>query len=182
MSSERYATIVADPPWQTRLRGAGAAGSQGPKGAQTHYPLMPLGDLTLLALEQLMDPDGCTLFLWTTSRALWEGDAYLLCAGWHVEPRQLHTWVKPGLGLGTFGRGTTEHFLVATRGSPAVDFRSIPTSHHWPKGGHSEKPGAFYELVERVSPGPYLEMFARRQRLGWDTWGNEAIQHVEIAS
>lgn len=46
---------------------------------------------------------------------------------------------------------------------------------------HSAKPEGFMDIVETVSPGPYLEMFARRQRLGWDTWGNEALQHVEIA-
>jgi N6-adenosine-specific RNA methylase IME4 len=48
----------------------------------------------------------------------------------------------------------------------------------WPRGEHSAKPDAFLDLVEQVSPGPYLELFARRQRLGWDTWGNEALDHV----
>jgi len=52
----------------------------------------------------------------------------------------------------------------------------------WPRGRHSAKPEAFIDLVEQVSPGPYLELFARRQRLGWDTWGNEALEHVELAS
>ncbi len=50
----------------------------------------------------------------------------------------------------------------------------------WPRGRHSEKPAAFYDMVEQVSPGPYLELFARRQRLGWDTWGDEALEHVEM--
>jgi N6-adenosine-specific RNA methylase IME4 len=49
-------------------------------------------------------------------------------------------------------------------------------------GGHSAKPEAFIDLVEQVSPGPYLEMFARRNRLGWDTWGNEALGHVEVSA
>jgi N6-adenosine-specific RNA methylase IME4 len=52
----------------------------------------------------------------------------------------------------------------------------------WPRGGHSQKPDAFVDLVEQVSPGPYLELFARRQRLGWDTWGNEALEHVELSA
>ena len=46
----------------------------------------------------------------------------------------------------------------------------------------SAKPEAFIDLVEQVSPGPYLELFARRQRLGWDTWGNEALEHVELSA
>jgi N6-adenosine-specific RNA methylase IME4 len=50
----------------------------------------------------------------------------------------------------------------------------------WPRGKHSAKPEAFLDIVEQVSPGPYLEMFARRNRLGWDTWGNEALQHVDL--
>lgn len=62
-----------------------------------------------------------------------------------------------------------------------------PNRHHsswfqWPRGAHSQKPEAFLDLVEQVSPGPYLELFARRQRLGWDTWGNEALNHVEISA
>ena len=52
----------------------------------------------------------------------------------------------------------------------------------WPRGSHSQKPDAFLDLVEQVSPGPYLELFARRQRLGWDTWGDEALQHVTLPS
>ncbi len=51
----------------------------------------------------------------------------------------------------------------------------------WPRGEHSAKPEAFYDLVEQVSPGPFVEMFSRRARLGWDTWGNEALGHLEIA-
>lgn len=50
----------------------------------------------------------------------------------------------------------------------------------WPRGKHSEKPEAFLDMVETVSPGPYLELFARRNRLGWDTWGNEALEHVAL--
>ena len=46
--------------------------------------------------------------------------------------------------------------------------------------GHSRKPDLFQDLVEQMSPGPYLEIFARRQRLGWDTWGNEALEHVKL--
>jgi N6-adenosine-specific RNA methylase IME4 len=51
----------------------------------------------------------------------------------------------------------------------------------WKRGAHSQKPEAFLDLVEQTSPWPYLELFARRQRLGWDTWGDEALEHVEMA-
>ena len=58
--------------------------------------------------------------------------------------------------------------------------KPLTTWFVWPRAEHSRKPDAFYDLVEQVSPGPYLEMFSRRSRLGWDTWGNEALQHVEL--
>jgi N6-adenosine-specific RNA methylase IME4 len=75
---------------------------------------------------------------------------------------------------------TSEHILFARRGTlPALE-RINTTVFHWPRRAHSVKPEAFLDLVESVSPGPYLELFARRQRLGWDTWGNEALEHVEL--
>lgn len=52
----------------------------------------------------------------------------------------------------------------------------------WPRGLHSEKPEAFLDLVEQVSPGPYCELFARRDRLGWDTWGNESLGTAELVA
>lgn len=61
-------------------------------------------------------------------------------------------------------------------------FRHPTSWWQWSSGEHSQKPEAFMDLVEQVSPGPYLEMFARRQRLGWDTWGNEALEHVELSA
>jgi len=61
-----------------------------------------------------------------------------------------------------------------------VQSRAPGRWYEWPRGKHSAKPEAFLDLVEQVSPGPYLELFARRQRLGWDTWGNEALCHVEL--
>jgi N6-adenosine-specific RNA methylase IME4 len=50
------------------------------------------------------------------------------------------------------------------------------------RAAHSEKPELFMDLIEYMSPGPYLELFARRNRLGWDTWGNEALEHVEVTA
>ncbi len=76
---------------------------------------------------------------------------------------------------------TTEFVLFAWKGSGSVKRRGPSTWFTWPRGRHSAKPEAFQDLVEQVSPGPYLELFARRQRLGWDTWGNQALCHVDLA-
>ncbi len=72
--------------------------------------------------------------------------------------------------------------INAVKGTVRLETRQAVTSRWftWNRGAHSAKPDAFLDLVETVSPGPYLELFARRQRLGWDTWGNEALEHVRI--
>lgn len=152
----------------------------GPKGVQNHYDLMPLGDVMRVDVESLIDPTGAVVVLWTTSRALWEGDAHLVLASWHVEPRSLHTWAKAGLGLGRFGRSNTEHFIVATRGVVDVDFRSVPTIHTWPRGRHSEKPDGFFDMISEACPSPRIELFARKRRLGWDAWGNEVESDWDV--
>jgi N6-adenosine-specific RNA methylase IME4 len=83
---------------------------------------------------------------------------------------------------------TTEFVIVAQRinsGTHAHGQRTngvrVPTSwFQWPRGEHSEKPEEFYAMVEQVSPGPYLEMFARRSRIGWDVWGDEAPSVLDL--
>jgi N6-adenosine-specific RNA methylase IME4 len=72
--------------------------------------------------------------------------------------------------------------INADKGQPTATGRATGQWFTWPRGRHSEKPEAFFDLVEQVSPGPYLELFARRNRLGWDTWGDEALQHVEVVA
>lgn len=75
---------------------------------------------------------------------------------------------------------TTEYILFCRRGSLAFRNKQDRNWWNWRRGQHSAKPEAFLDLVEAVSPGPYLELFARRNRIGWDTWGDEALNHVEM--
>jgi N6-adenosine-specific RNA methylase IME4 len=171
-----YGTIVVDPPWRLREGGAGPS-----KGAAAQYELMSLGAITTLDVERLMSPD-CCVFLWVPSMNLVQGDAYMALAAWRLTPKALHTWVKPGFGVGWYGRSNTEHFVVATRGKPVVSFKSVPTAHHWSRGAHSAKPDAFYDLAQAVGPGPYVDLFARRRRIGWDVWGEEVDSDLEMAS
>lgn len=82
-------------------------------------------------------------------------------------------------GLGQYFRGMTEHLLFGVRGQPP--YKLLPdgkraqgtTLISAPRTEHSVKPAEFHALVERVSVGPYLELFARRPTVGWDVWGNE---------
>ena len=74
---------------------------------------------------------------------------------------------------GYYYRGATEHLLFAVRGSLRLAGPCRPTAYLLPRVAHSVKPDCFYDLIEEQSPGPYLELFARRPRAAWDQWGNQ---------
>jgi N6-adenosine-specific RNA methylase IME4 len=189
----RYRTIVADPPWRYDEGWPGASTSARsnmnrrivPDAAKRRkglpYPAMDVAEIAALPIREWADPDA-VLFLWTTNRYV--RDAYTVAGAWGFRPSQLLVWCKTPRGIGPGGAfaSTTEFALFARRGKPDI-VRTDSTWWNWPRaanGSHSAKPEAFLDLVETVSPGPYLELFARRQRLGWDTWGNEALEHVAV--
>jgi N6-adenosine-specific RNA methylase IME4 len=161
-----YPTIVSDPPWSYR-------DTLGPRGAGHHYPTMTLADLCALPVFSWARPDA-HLYLWVTNSHLREG--LDLVKAWGFEYKTMLTWIKSGsLGLGHYYRVNTEHCLFAVRGRLDVLRHDVRNHFTAPIGKHSSKPEAFYDLVEQMSPAPRLEMFARHQRLGWDTWGNECF-------
>jgi N6-adenosine-specific RNA methylase IME4 len=130
--------------------------------------------------------DDCHLYLWTTNAFLEE--AHRLAKTWGFTPRTVLTWVKgrvqagrviQQIGLGHFYRNTTEHVLFCVRGKLDVLNHDAPTAFIAERHNHSEKPAAFYDMVQHMSPPPYLDVFARVQRFGWDTWGDEAFDFRE---
>jgi N6-adenosine-specific RNA methylase IME4 len=196
----RYRTIVADPPWPypdtwpvlstspKALQGSYGYGfwqrADGPRPRRgLPYPTMPVEAIQALPVGTIAEPNA-HLYLWTTNRYL--ADAFAVVEAWGFRFAQMLTWCKRPMGVAFGGMfvQTTEHVVVAKRGSLACLRRVDTTWFEWPRGGrkHSVKPEAFYDLVETVSPGPYLELFARRQRLGWDTWGDEALEHVSLGA
>jgi N6-adenosine-specific RNA methylase IME4 len=92
-----------------------------------------------------------------------------------------HHWPRLKVLLGVDGEGDELRAAALAERPRRLDV-SHSRWHRWPRGDHSAKPEAFLDLVEQVSPGPYLELFARRQRLGWDTWGHHALEHVEMGA
>lgn len=167
---DTFRTIVADPPWpygNTATRGS----------AEDHYPTMSMDELAALDVAGLAD-DSAHLYLWVTNGFLREG--FDLIDAWGFVYKACLTWVKPQMGLGNYFRGATEHVLFAVRGRLPTLSRSTVNWFEARRGRHSAKPDTFYDLVETSSPGPYLELFARRQRLGWSSWGNEALEHVAV--
>jgi N6-adenosine-specific RNA methylase IME4 len=172
----KYRTIVADPPWKVH-RGP-EWGSNGTSRPLT-YPTMSVEDIIALPIPSLAE-DSAHLYLWTINAYV--PHAYGIVRAWGFMPSTLLTWCKAphGIGLGGAFTITTEHVLFARRGALAAGERIDSTWWQWKRGAHSAKPEAFLDMVERVSPSPRLELFARRNRLGWDTWGNEALEHVKI--
>jgi N6-adenosine-specific RNA methylase IME4 len=169
----RYRTIVADPPWRYNNSGGATKAN-----AHHHYDTMDLHDILALPVDTIAE-DSAHLWLWGTN-ALME-DAYRVARAWGFAPLTIVTWCKKQPGVGHYLRNNTEHVILASRGKPMVpESKPIATWFIWPRAEHSRKPDAFYDLVEQVSPAPRVELFARRQRLGWDTWGNEALEHVDL--
>jgi N6-adenosine-specific RNA methylase IME4 len=175
---QRYRTIVADPPWNLEWNANVGNGRSGRKGLP--YPTMTLEEICALPVADMADRDA-HLYIWTTATFIW--DTPRVALSWGFRPTYLLTWAKPGLGVGGRFRHSTEYVLFCERGAQLpITRRNVGTWFGWSKGEHSAKPEAFLDLVQSVSPGPYLEMFARRNRLGWDTWGNEALEHVELGA
>lgn len=168
-STKQYRTILADPPWDVEQKGA--------RGAEQHYNLMTLERIAAMPVADLVTEDA-HLWLWVTNATLRAG--YDIAEAWGFTVRSPLTWVKFRLGLGVYLRNSTEHLLFATRGNAPVQFRSQPTWINAPVQDHSHKPEEQYALIERVSPGPYMELFARRSQPGWDAWGNEIDSDIEL--
>ena len=162
----KFATIVIDPPWDW-----GDEGDADQMGrARPTYQTMPLDDVLALPVREMADVDA-HCYLWITNRSLPKG--FALLEAWGFRYVTCLTWVKPSFGLGNYFRGQTEQVLFGVRGSQPLKRHDVGTVFHAARGsgGHSSKPDAFYALVESCSPGPYLEMFSRRLRDGWMSWG-----------
>jgi N6-adenosine-specific RNA methylase IME4 len=168
----RFRTILADPPWDIQQKGA--------RGAEMHYDLMTLAQIKAMPVADLAEDDA-HLWLWVTNGTLRHG--YDVAEAWGFTVRSPLTWIKFRLGLGNYLRNATEHVLFATRGRAPVNFNSQPTWINAPVQDHSHKPEEQYALIERVSPGPYLELFARRRpssSADWSVWGNEVDSDLVI--
>jgi N6-adenosine-specific RNA methylase IME4 len=191
----KYRTIVADPPWPYTPHEnpwIAATPTDRPNSWQSDkagpFATLRYGYITIESLCAMEIPadDNAHLFLWTTNAFVVE--AHEVARAWGFKPKTMLTWVKTkhadgsvSMKTGYWFRGATEHVVFGVRGKQRLlTAAAFPTAYLWPRLGHSVKPDAFYDLVEAVSPAPRLELFARRQRLGWDTWGNEALEHVSM--
>lgn len=181
----RYRTIVADPPWEIARRIS--AGGRRKRATEVPYSFMSIAEIMALPVPDLAD-EQAHLYLWSTRRNFREGIAVAVARAWGFEPCGELIWGLRNPGMGGVNGNGHEPILLAARGGLPWPKKELPAGvvfwrQPYAHGKiHSAKPDGLQDLVERLSPGPYLEMFARRNRLGWDTFGNEALQHVEISA
>ena len=166
---ERYHCCYLDPPWDINQKGK--------YGAEKHYDLMTLEQIRNLPIPQLTAQNS-HVWLWVPNGLIPQG--LELLKEWGFTYRSPFYWVKPRMGLGNYLRNASEVVLLGTRGTAPVLFRGQPNWGFFPLQDHSHKPEEMYDIIERLSPGPYLELFARRHRPGWDSWGNEIDSDIYI--
>lgn len=166
-------TVVADPPWWPRLHRNTVGRRKGPyrAGPQRYYTVLTVEQIIALRPETQRKAH---LWLWVLNQHVDWG--YEVARAWGFEPQQMLTWCKTGLGTGQF-QCNSESILVCRKGGPTGNAfgKTGGTWFNWSRVAreHSRKPDELFELVERVSPGPYLEMFARRRRPGWAQMGDQ---------
>lgn len=183
----KYDVILADPPWDFEVwnRDTGSG-----RSAISHYDVMSLDDICNLPIAELAS-ENCALFMW----AVWPRifDAKTVIEAWGFEYKTLaFDWFKTTkngkahFGMGYYFRANPEPCLLAVKGNMPV---SVHNERNWmaenvivsQHRGHSVKPDEQYEKIERVYPNKrYLELFARRKREGWDSWGNEIESDIVL--
>lgn len=184
----QYQTVYADPPWKE------SGGGRIKRGADRHYSLMSTDEICTLPVPRWA-AGNAHLYLWVTNNFLEDGLRVLKAWGFRYVTKI--DWFKGDvaddlyvedmvdddlqIGLGQYFRGCTESCLFGVRGQlpyrvdPVTGRRSQGrTGFHAARGEHSAKPEKMRQMIERVSPGPYLELFARGVAAnGWHAWGND---------
>ena len=167
-SGQTFGCIYADPPW--------SYGNQGTRAAtDNHYETMDVAEIAALPVEKLAG-EKCHLHLWTTNGFL--KDAISMLEGWGFEFKSTFIWVKPQLGIGNYWRCSHEILLLGVKGGLTFPPTNIKSWIEHKRSRHSAKPEAVRQLIEKVSPGPWLELFGRRAIDGWIVWGNQIERDI----
>lgn len=174
----KFDIIVADPPWKFSSNSKAKPG----RNAMRHYPCMSDAEICALPVVQWA-ADNALLFLWTTAPML--ARSLPVIGAWGFRYVSQLVWAKDRVGTGFWVRNRHEIVLVAKRGkfpcpSPAPFPDSIIAGA---QREHSRKPETLQGRIDEVWPdAAKLEMFARRQRSGWTTWGNQTDLFEETSA
>ena len=183
LGSGEFGTLLADPPW----RFANRTGKMAPEHRRlARYGTMTVEEIKELPVHQLVIPKS-HLYLWVPNALVLEGLEVM--RRWGFTYKTNLVWYKvrndggpDGRGVGFYFRNVTELILFGIRGK---NNRTLPPGRRQVniiasrKREHSRKPDQLYDIIERCSPGPYLELFARHKREGWNQWGNQIEEPAE---
>ena len=179
---KRYGVIYADPPWNFKNFSEKGTG----RNPVAHYTCMDFNQIAALQPQRWAAKD-CVLFLWATDPLLHKALELIQAWGFTYKTVGFY-WAKTNkranlealtvrdffTGLGYWSRANIEQCLLATRGSPPRMAKDVKRLVIAPRREHSRKPDEVYDRIERLAHGPYLELFARQSRRGWDRLGNQA--------
>jgi len=178
---KKFATILADPPWQFENRTG--------KMAPEHKRLARYSTLTLAEIKKIPVADAAAeaahLYLWVPNALLSEGLEVMKAWGFNYKTNLISYKIRKDggpdrRGVGFYFRNVTEMILFGVRGKNARTLQPGRTQENMivkQKREHSRKPDEQYDLIEACSPGPYLELFARGLRPKWECWGNQAEEY-----
>ncbi len=176
-SGTKYGAILCDPPWNFRTYNKKTA-VPGRTGVDP-YPTMSVKDMRALDLSAYAAKN-CALFMWIVGSHVDVGVE--LGKAWGFEYKtDVFVWNKGRIGMGYWSRKETETCYLFTRGKPPRKSKGVRQLIPAPRREHSRKPDEQYARIEALVDGPYLELFARQQRAGWDSWGNETNKYPQAA-
>jgi N6-adenosine-specific RNA methylase IME4 len=162
-NGQKFGTIYADPPWKYSNQATRAS-------TNNHYETMLPEEIAQLPIKELT-ADKAHLHLWTTNAFLFECSEIL--KKWEFEYKGVFVWIKPQMGIGNYWRVSHEFLILGVKGNQTFYKKNHLSWIKSDRVGHSRKPEELSQIIERVSPGPYLELFGRRTRNNWTVWGDE---------
>lgn len=183
-----YGLILADPPWSYSV----FSDKGKDRSAEKHYDTMTVGEIARIPVASVAAKD-CHLMMWVTGPEMARGGHVKVMEGWGFRPSALaFVWLKNKIGtkapiilnepltesafvkgMGHTTRQNAEYVVLGRRGSPRRISKAVHQVIIEPRREHSRKPDQIYDRCEEYATGPYLEMFARQPRAGWDCWGNQ---------
>lgn len=189
--TDEFVCNMMDPPWWE------TGGGKIKRGADRHYPLIKTKDMPQVIYDSgVWNPaTSAHLWMWVTNNFLEDGLWLMKRLGFRYITNS--AWIKLRnrtiadlglttvsstlqiarfalqIGLGQYLRGSHELLLFGVKGNTMKPAKAPPSVFFAERGEHSEKPAASYEIIENITPGPRVELFARSNRLTWTSWGNE---------